>query len=301
MGTHHSSTSQDLLHDEAQVPLSYSPLPDHPPPAGAPAKGHRRPSKVFAVTFFSVLFLLSLVALVMYEAPQAPATVDNGRSPVEIEGRGVAQGVSDKSFRGFSSRRLSFNWTTSMFVWQRTAFHFQPEKNWMNGRFPFQPHSHFRIFFLIWENDLFRLLMQVLVFLEKKNKKNIHMISMKKKKEIEKRSVWEVLSFLGGWCISLIFIYLFNVMCLGAEVIDFNFLLFIFWICELLYLHYIRIVISDWCLAPGNMEFFLCFRSRRWVLFLPSSWTSHKNALFCMFLSFFYRLNRNLIKLITFF
>ena len=135
MDTHHA-TSHDLLHDEAYAPLPYSPLPDHPVPAGAPALGQRRPLKVFAVTLASLMFLVSLVALVIHQSPQTPVTVDNDGPSMEREGRGVAQGVSEKSFLGFSGRRLSYNWTTAMFAWQRTAFHFQPEKNWMNGRSP---------------------------------------------------------------------------------------------------------------------------------------------------------------------
>lgn len=131
MDTHHA-TSHDLLHDEAYAPLPYSPLPDHPVPAGAPALGQRRPLKVFAVTLASLMFLASLVALVIHQSPQTPVTVDNDGPSMEWEGRGVAQGVSEKSFLGFSGRRLSYNWTTAMFAWQRTAFHFQPEKNWMN-------------------------------------------------------------------------------------------------------------------------------------------------------------------------
>ena len=146
MDTHYSTSN-----DEDHVPLSYSPLPDLPDPAGPPAEGRRcRPLKVFAVTLASVVFLLSLVALVIHQSPQTPVTVDNGGSSMETEGRGVAQGVSEKTFRGFSGRRLSFNWTSSMYAWQRTAFHFQPEKNWMNGRSPsffsFSFSNHILIF-----------------------------------------------------------------------------------------------------------------------------------------------------------
>lgn len=152
MDTHHA-TSHDLLHDEAYAPLPYSPLPDHPVPAGAPALGQRRPLKVFAVTLASLMFLVSLVALVIHQSPQTPVTVDNDGPSMEREGRGVAQGVSEKSFLGFSGRRLSYNWTTAMFAWQRTAFHFQPEKNWMNGRSP----SFFSLSFSNYTSHIFQM------------------------------------------------------------------------------------------------------------------------------------------------
>ncbi|KAL5728216.1 beta-fructofuranosidase [Ranunculus cassubicifolius] len=45
--------------------------------------------------------------------------------------RGVAEGVSEKSSWPVSAGE-SFPWTNSMLSWQRTAYHFQPEKNWIN-------------------------------------------------------------------------------------------------------------------------------------------------------------------------
>lgn len=47
--------------------------------------------------------------------------------------RGVREGVSEKSFRLFSGDRGEYPWSNSMLTWQRTSYHFQPEKNWMNG------------------------------------------------------------------------------------------------------------------------------------------------------------------------
>ena len=50
--------------------------------------------------------------------------------------RGVSAGVSEKTNRLFSGANSpAFPWNNSMLSWQRTAFHFQPEKNWMNGTF----------------------------------------------------------------------------------------------------------------------------------------------------------------------
>ncbi|MED6133490.1 hypothetical protein PIB30_028671 [Stylosanthes scabra] len=53
-----------------------------------------------------------------------------GRPPVVS--RGVVAGVSEKSNRLLGGKTFP-GWTNSMLSWQRTAFHFQPEKNWMNG------------------------------------------------------------------------------------------------------------------------------------------------------------------------
>lgn len=50
--------------------------------------------------------------------------------------RGVAEGVSEKStapLLGGAGAVEDFSWTNAMLAWQRTAFHFQPPKNWMNG------------------------------------------------------------------------------------------------------------------------------------------------------------------------
>lgn len=45
--------------------------------------------------------------------------------------RGVKEGVSAKNL----GRTLgpAYPWTAKLLDWQRTAYHFQPKKNWMNG------------------------------------------------------------------------------------------------------------------------------------------------------------------------
>ncbi|XVE65030.1 hypothetical protein DITRI_Ditri07aG0149200 [Diplodiscus trichospermus] len=60
--------------------------------------------------------------------------------------RGPAAGVSEKSNRLFADvkgKYLAFPWNNSMLSWQRTAFHFQPEKNWMNGPLFYKGWYHF--------------------------------------------------------------------------------------------------------------------------------------------------------------
>lgn len=127
---------------------SYAPLPGEDPSAAVPPPTHRRPFKGFAVIFSSVIFLLSLVTLVINQGPVSPpktvpeqpdhhhqyrpASTSSETRSFSVP-RGKLEGVSAKSYPHFSEE-ASYNWTNAMFSWQRTAFHFQPEKNWINGR-----------------------------------------------------------------------------------------------------------------------------------------------------------------------
>ncbi|KAH6755811.1 Glycosyl hydrolases family 32 protein [Perilla frutescens var. hirtella] len=100
-------------------------------PAGPPAE-QPKTKKLLASILFSSFFLLSLILLIMKQKPVPQAKL-NDATPAEAPSRGVAQGVSEKVFRRVSGGNLSFAWTNAMLSWQRTAYHFQPEKNWMNG------------------------------------------------------------------------------------------------------------------------------------------------------------------------
>lgn len=101
------------------------------------------------------LFLLfSLVAFGGYRASNVPRadvsspTSNDEHSPISVPSskwhqvsRGVSSGVSEKSssmlFTVKEGASEAFPWDNSMLSWQRTAFHFQPEKNWMNGKIKF--------------------------------------------------------------------------------------------------------------------------------------------------------------------
>ncbi|GFZ15206.1 glycosyl hydrolases family 32 protein [Actinidia rufa] len=111
---------------------SYTRLPDQP--AAAP---HRRPVKAIAGIFLSILLLSSLVAFILNHGPRdAPNNVPKSQVLPETwmpPSRGVEQGVSEKAFREYSGMDPEYNWTNTMLAWQRTAFHFQPQKNWMNA------------------------------------------------------------------------------------------------------------------------------------------------------------------------
>ncbi|CAN1748071.1 Acid beta-fructofuranosidase [Linum perenne] len=54
-------------------------------------------------------------------------------SPAAAVSRGKSEGVSEKAnIRENGAVTEDFPWNNSMLSWQRTAFHFQPEKNWIN-------------------------------------------------------------------------------------------------------------------------------------------------------------------------
>ncbi|BAT75877.1 Acid beta-fructofuranosidase [Vigna angularis] len=99
-----------------------------------------------------LLFLSSLVAYGGYRASGVPHThvssptsnhQQDHQSPTSLlssqwypVSRGVSSGVSEKSsnllFASEGGASEAFPWDNSMLSWQRTSFHFQPEKNWMN-------------------------------------------------------------------------------------------------------------------------------------------------------------------------
>ncbi|KAE8657194.1 Acid beta-fructofuranosidase [Hibiscus syriacus] len=94
----------------------------------AGARRNRRPLQRFSVIFGSVIFLILLLTLISNQNPETLAT---GASP-STRLRGIAEGVSAKSNPCFSDK-VWFDWTNAMFYWQRSAYHFQPQMNWMNG------------------------------------------------------------------------------------------------------------------------------------------------------------------------
>ncbi|KAI3720814.1 hypothetical protein L2E82_31809 [Cichorium intybus] len=125
---------------EHATSTSYSILPDsddHHPPS---VSQRRRPITLLSSIFLSILLFSSLIALILNQHSQ-PHTVDDetgDRTPAKEVfkpiSRGVSQGVSEKSNFQLSSSGVEeiYPWTNAMLSWQRTGFHFQPPKNWMN-------------------------------------------------------------------------------------------------------------------------------------------------------------------------
>ncbi|GMY30075.1 acid beta-fructofuranosidase [Fagus crenata] len=126
------------------LPCSYSPLPNGPDTIEAPLAKRRPPKKATLIIFSGLLLLALFLAITIaghHRNPYIHANENNESllatskpsEPVLPASRGVSAGVSEKSNRVFSGHNVvEFPWNNSMLSWQRTSFHFQPEKNWMN-------------------------------------------------------------------------------------------------------------------------------------------------------------------------
>ncbi|KAL3743225.1 hypothetical protein ACJRO7_018518 [Eucalyptus globulus] len=146
---------------------SRSPI-DQEDPGYAPLAGgeeprdHRRPIRAILAVGLSVLLVVGMVIGFSTDtSPDVCAEVNSARlEPFLLGGagqrsvpvktvvrpvpRGVKEGVSAKSNRVFAGANLrGFPWNNSMLSWQRTAYHFQPEKNWMNGPMYYKGWYHF--------------------------------------------------------------------------------------------------------------------------------------------------------------
>nr|UHU35849.1 vacuolar invertase 1 [Paeonia suffruticosa] len=109
---------------------TYTPLPDAAEDDGDHEACRRRPiGRTFMVILgccLLVLFVKSLVQPIFQPMFTKEAVV-----PMPVS-RGPAAGVSEKSTHRLFSAVDSFPWSNTMLSWQRTAFHFQPDRNWMN-------------------------------------------------------------------------------------------------------------------------------------------------------------------------
>ncbi|TVU33703.1 hypothetical protein EJB05_25536 [Eragrostis curvula] len=123
---------------DAPLPYSYKPLP-----AAEVTRNNgrsKRPLCVAAVVLSAAL-LLAVAALAGVRLAGPPMEAAGMTAAPEEEAmmmsRGPDSGVSEKT-SGASWARLqsesgnAFPWSNAMLNWQRTGFHFQPEKNWMN-------------------------------------------------------------------------------------------------------------------------------------------------------------------------
>ncbi|KAF3774954.1 Beta-fructofuranosidase soluble isoenzyme I [Nymphaea thermarum] len=115
-------------------PHPYTPLlADRRPTVSSP---QRRPVQVLASVLFAVVGLSGLLVICKIQSSRQPLVVeekDDRREPLAFwpVSRGKPEGVSEKASLIWPSP--SFTWTNAMLAWQRTSYHFQPEKNWMNG------------------------------------------------------------------------------------------------------------------------------------------------------------------------
>ncbi|XP_057977358.1 acid beta-fructofuranosidase 2, vacuolar-like [Malania oleifera] len=139
----------------APVQCSYAPLPEFSDGAGqpGPTSPGRRLTKQIALYVCSGLLLFGLVQAILYGLPSAPSSgvyvaQESSASPalgavLRPASRGPSAGVSEKTFRLKSGLLRGYPWSSDLLFWQRTAFHFQPEKNWMNGPMFYKGWYHF--------------------------------------------------------------------------------------------------------------------------------------------------------------
>uniref|UniRef100_A0ACD5V6B5 Uncharacterized protein n=2 Tax=Avena sativa TaxID=4498 RepID=A0ACD5V6B5_AVESA len=132
-GVHHHLAAQS-----ASAPLLPETINLVEGPRRPPARP-KRPSTVFPAIAWTAVLLLLLFGLVVYRpwrddgGQQASVARLGDQVVVEVAAsRGVAQGVSEKSTGPALLGGGAYEWTNAMLAWQRTAFHFQSEKNWMN-------------------------------------------------------------------------------------------------------------------------------------------------------------------------
>ncbi|KAK4350742.1 hypothetical protein RND71_030055 [Anisodus tanguticus] len=119
MATYHSS------YDPEDSTTHYTSLPSQPD------SGRRKSFKVVSGILLSS-FLLSLPFFVILNNQYSPTSTSEILTLAPTS-RGVSQGVSEKTFRDVSGgASVKYAWSNVMLTWQRTAYHFQPQKNWMN-------------------------------------------------------------------------------------------------------------------------------------------------------------------------
>ncbi|VAH49964.1 unnamed protein product [Triticum turgidum subsp. durum] len=122
-----------------------------------PPARQKRPTTVLPAIAWTVL-LLALVGLVVYRQGHGGGRADTigdevasaGRAVEVAASRGAVQGVSEKSTASALLGGGAYDWTNAMLAWQRTAFHFQPQKNWMNGPLYYKGWYHL---FYQWNPD----------------------------------------------------------------------------------------------------------------------------------------------------
>jgi len=142
---------------------SYSPVPEGAVSAGCPATRLRRSKKVLIAVFSGLLFVSLILATinnnnggrhVQYHSQEdedaswvTPKEMAKPETLSPAGSRGVSAGVSEKANVNLKGAQVKdYPWNNSMLSWQRTAFHFQPEENWMNGMV--RTSRYFNSFFL---------------------------------------------------------------------------------------------------------------------------------------------------------
>ncbi|CAL1354812.1 unnamed protein product [Linum trigynum] len=124
--------------------------PDTPLLEPPPSSTHRRHCLIKQcglILSSLVIFSVGLLTLADHRSHQSLSiSAGIAHHQVPTPARGMREGVSAKSIPGnLDEERVSYNWTNAMFAWQRTAYHFQPHQNWMNG--PLYHKGWYHIFY----------------------------------------------------------------------------------------------------------------------------------------------------------
>ncbi|XP_019414171.1 PREDICTED: beta-fructofuranosidase, soluble isoenzyme I-like isoform X1 [Lupinus angustifolius] len=118
----------EAIDHDVELTTHHTPLLD--PPSLARDSGGWRPLRGTLMLFGSIVFILSLGGLIIKQRHEPSES--EPKSIIALLGRGIGEGVSAKSNPSLNSYNVSYDWTNAMLSWQRTAFHFQPQNNWMN-------------------------------------------------------------------------------------------------------------------------------------------------------------------------
>ncbi|KAL8526403.1 hypothetical protein ACS0TY_015563 [Phlomoides rotata] len=133
------STMDGPSHDPATPLLAYA-NGDHSP---RQRRRRLRPSIMIMMFMTGLGFGLIVVATIIFGYNNNGREMPPPRGP-EFERtaalRGVREGVSAKNL---GLAKSSYPWTDKLLSWQRTAYHFQPKKNWMNGPLLYKGWYHF--------------------------------------------------------------------------------------------------------------------------------------------------------------
>ncbi|KAG2681464.1 hypothetical protein I3760_11G146400 [Carya illinoinensis] len=127
----------------ATLPSSSTPLLYGPRPGELDLERRWPPKRAALVVIFGLLLLALFLTILIADLNSeihangnvslATSGSSTASEPLKLVSRGVSSGVSEKANQVFAGVNVvSFPWNNTLLSWQRTAYHFQPEKNWMN-------------------------------------------------------------------------------------------------------------------------------------------------------------------------
>jgi sucrose:sucrose fructosyltransferase len=119
-----------LIPSTPPLPYAYEPLPSS---SFADTNGLEDRRTSGGVRWRAWAVVLAVVALVVAAAVFGANRVDRDAVASTVPAT-AEHGVLEKTSGAYSATG-GFPWSNAMLQWQRTGFHFQPEKNYMNGTY----------------------------------------------------------------------------------------------------------------------------------------------------------------------